>query len=77
MKLSDAMTDYWTNFAKTGDPNSGWKPAWKPFVDNQPEWMRFDPSGWGMNPVDREEKYRLLNQRTLRHVALMNELQQR
>jgi para-nitrobenzyl esterase len=27
-KLSDAMMSYWTNFARTGDPNSGSLPAW-------------------------------------------------
>jgi para-nitrobenzyl esterase len=27
-KLSDEVMDYWTNFAKTGDPNGGSLPAW-------------------------------------------------
>jgi para-nitrobenzyl esterase len=30
MKLSNAMIDYWTQFAKTGNPNSSGEPVWLP-----------------------------------------------
>jgi para-nitrobenzyl esterase len=31
--LSKQMVAYWVNFARTGDPNGGDLPAWKPFKD--------------------------------------------
>jgi para-nitrobenzyl esterase len=30
-QLSQAMVSYWTQFAKTGDPNSAGQPLWAPY----------------------------------------------
>ena len=39
--ISDAMSTYWTNFAKYGDPNGNGVPAWPAFNDARPIVMYF------------------------------------
>lgn len=34
--LSRRMMEYWTNFARTGDPNGAALPAWQPYTSAQP-----------------------------------------
>ncbi len=40
--LSDVVQGYWTNFAKTGDPNGPGLPAWPPFTEARPQYMQLD-----------------------------------
>lgn len=42
--LTEAMGVYWTNFAKTGDPNGAGVPAWPAYDPAADEWMTFNPS---------------------------------
>jgi para-nitrobenzyl esterase len=43
--LSKRMVDYWTNFAKFGNPNGKNGDTWKPYTAQQPEFMRLDVKG--------------------------------
>ena len=40
-ELSSMMTDYWTNFAKNGNPNGVGLPQWNAFSSETPETMNF------------------------------------
>ncbi|MFZ0428837.1 MAG: carboxylesterase family protein [Acidobacteriota bacterium] len=42
LEISDAMSTYWVNFAKHGDPNGTGVPEWPAFSDAHPEVMYFD-----------------------------------
>ena len=46
-KLADLMESYWTNFAKTGDPNSANEPNW-PKIDGSQPYMSFTQDGAGV-----------------------------
>ena len=41
LEISDAMSTYWVNFAKRGDPNGDGLPAWPSFSDARPSVMHF------------------------------------
>jgi para-nitrobenzyl esterase len=43
VQLSDAMVSYWTQFAKTGNPNSSAEPAWSPYNASTDQFQSFIP----------------------------------
>ncbi|MGA2456605.1 MAG: carboxylesterase family protein [Terriglobales bacterium] len=43
VRLSNAMVSYWTQFAKTGDPNSSGEPVWSPYSTSTDEFQSFIP----------------------------------
>jgi para-nitrobenzyl esterase len=44
-KVSEAMQTYWTNFAKTGDPNGGALPRWPKFDPSSRAYLDFTNDG--------------------------------
>src|SRR5262249_34015956 len=40
--VMDAIQTYWTNFARTGDPNGAGVPAWPAFAGSSPQVMQLD-----------------------------------
>jgi para-nitrobenzyl esterase len=60
-KVSDLMSSYWTNFAKTGDPNGEGLPHWPKYAPEKYEVMHFsaDP---GALPDDHRARYLFLDQ---------------
>jgi para-nitrobenzyl esterase len=41
LEISDAMSTYWVNFAKQGDPNGEGVPVWPAFSESNPQVMYF------------------------------------
>lgn len=39
------MQDYWTNFAKPGNPNSNWLPAWPQYQLDTKKYIEFTDNG--------------------------------
>jgi para-nitrobenzyl esterase len=55
LKLSNMISSYWVNFAKSGDPNGPGLPKWPAFAENDQKVMVFDASP-GARPIPNLDK---------------------
>lgn len=49
-RVSDIMASYWTNFAKTGDPNGPGLPRWEAYRAAEDNWFEIGEKGLRMQP---------------------------
>jgi para-nitrobenzyl esterase len=61
MDISEAMSTYWTNFAKYGQPNGNSLPAWPVFSASNPLVMYFNKTP-SIGPVPSAESLKILDQ---------------
>ncbi|MEM9778067.1 MAG: carboxylesterase family protein [Chloroflexota bacterium] len=73
--LADTMQTYWTNFAKTSDPNGSSLPQWSTFDDSNPSWMTFNTGDVRERPIELEEQYQIFMRRIGRKLDMMRELE--
>lgn len=59
-KVSDLVSSYWVNFAKSGDPNGAGLPKWPAFTDSNREVMQF-LNGASAMPEPHRERYEFLD----------------
>jgi len=69
------MGDYWTQFAKTGNPNMPPHPEWPLFRIDEQKWMRLGTrEELGATGIERKAQYDILQKRLYRHIDRMKAL---
>jgi para-nitrobenzyl esterase len=61
IRMSDLMSSYWTNFAKTGDPNGSGLPLWPSFSAKDQRVMFFDTQQSSARPVPNIDQIKALD----------------
>lgn len=66
-QLAAIMSQTWTQFAKSGNPNKASLPIWDAFKNELPSWMIYGEY-LGQGTIDKEPQYRVLNRRLERQL---------
>jgi para-nitrobenzyl esterase len=61
-KMAEVMRAYWTNFAKTGDPNGPGVPKWTAYDANNAQTLHFTFDSTQMGPVVNQEGLKVLDE---------------
>ncbi|MBI3475745.1 MAG: carboxylesterase family protein [Acidobacteria bacterium] len=59
--LSDMLRTYWTNFAKTGDPNGAGLPKWPVYSDATPQMLHIEAGNTKAGPMVNENGLKVLD----------------
>ena len=59
--LAETMATYWTNFAKTGNPNSAGLPNWPEYTGARGQVMGLSAAGAAAEPEPFADRYTFLN----------------
>ena len=60
--MADLMRAYWTNFAKTGDPNGPGVPKWAAYDASNVQTLHFTFDSTQMGPVVNQEGLKVLDE---------------
>jgi para-nitrobenzyl esterase len=60
--LSDMMRNYWTNFAKTGDPNGGSLHKWPNFANASPQMLHIASGSTKAGPIVNEQGLKIIDE---------------
>jgi para-nitrobenzyl esterase len=59
--MSEMMRSYWTNFAKTGDPNGPGLPNWPAYSEKEPQMLHIASGNTQAGPIVDEEGLKALD----------------
>ena len=60
-QLSNVMSDYWINFARTGNPNGSSLPEWNSFKNSDENIMLLDVNKQSMQPIAVKDEFNFLD----------------